>query len=387
MDTLFALSDRPGRLARQRVAAPVSGRYRCRCGRPIFFRNSRCLGCGAELGFEPTRLRLFALVPGPVGPAGATWRLSGAGARSRLYRRCANYDSPAGCNWLVPISDHSRLCIACRLNRTIPDLSMPENGEWWRRIETAKRRLVAQLLSLGLPVVPRTGEDAERGIAFDFLRAPEGEPTVITGHASGVITLNVEEADDARREAIRTAMGEPYRTLLGHFRHEIGHYYWDRLVRDTPWLEDFRRLFGDERRDYGEALRLHYEQGPPADWSSRHVSAYAASHPWEDWAETWAHYLHMADTVHTAIGFGLDTEQLESEIEPFGRDALFVHDHPQAERFLNFLNAWVELTTVFNELSRCMGQQDFYPFVLPAPVVMKLHFIDLVVRSQYEEIP
>ncbi|WP_341676501.1 putative zinc-binding peptidase [Niveibacterium sp. SC-1] len=382
MDTLFSLSDRPGRLSRKRRMAQVGGRYRCRCGRPIFFRNSRCLGCGAELGLETTRLRLFALAPGR---SPGTWRISGSGTRSRLYRRCANYESPAGCNWLVPISEQEELCVACRLNRTIPDLSVPENAEWWRRIEIAKRRLVTQLLTLGLPVMPRTGEDAERGIAFDFLRQVEGEPPVMTGHASGVITLNVEEADDARREAIRGAMNEPYRTLLGHLRHEIGHYYWDRLVHGTPWLEDFRRLFGDERQDYAEALKRNYEQGPPADWRSHYVSTYAASHPWEDWAETWAHYLHMADTVHTAIGFGLDTSHMESEIEPFGPEALFVQDHPQAQRFLDFLNAWVELTTVFNELSRCMGQPDFYPFVLPAPAVAKLHFIDLVVRSQQDE--
>src|SRR5262249_32771116 len=152
-------------------------------------------------------------------------------------------------------------CVACRLNRTTPDLSDPDNVRYWAALEAAKRRLVSQLLAMGLPVRSKAREDPEHGVMFDFLRAPKGGPPVMTGHASGLITINAEEADDAKREATRHAMREPYRSLLGHFRHEIGHYYWDRLIWDTKWLEPFRALFGDERASYAEALKRNYEQG------------------------------------------------------------------------------------------------------------------------------
>jgi hypothetical protein len=153
-------------------------------------------------------------------------------------------------------------CIACRLNRTIPDLHDPDNQRYWREIEGAKRRLVSQLLGMQLPVHSKVNEDPEQGVMFDFLRSPAGGPQVMTGHANGLITINVEEADDAKRAAIRQAMREPYRTLLGHFRHEIGHYYWDILIWDTKWLNPFRALFGDERSSYAQALKRNYEQGP-----------------------------------------------------------------------------------------------------------------------------
>ena len=152
---------------------------------------------------------------------------------------------------------------------------------------------------------------------------------------AGLITINVEEADDAKREQIRHAMREPYRTLLGHFRHEVGHYYWDRLIWDSKWLEPFRQLFGDERASYAEALKRNYEQGPPADWALSYISSYATMHPWEDWAETWAHYMHVVDSLATAMGFGLDAEDIEGDIEPFGPDALYAPDDPNATRFLD----------------------------------------------------
>jgi hypothetical protein len=204
---------------------------------------------------------------------------------------------------------------------------------------------------------------------------------VLTGHAGGLITINIEEADDAIRERIRTELHEPYRTLLGHLRHEIGHYYWDRLIRDTAWLEPFRTLFGDERADYAEAIKANYEQGPPPDWSERHISAYASSHPWEDWAETWAHFLHIVDSLDTAMAHGLDADDLEMDIEPFTRADLYDPDDPNADRTLFFLNAWIEMVTVLNEMARSLGHPDFYPFVMPRAVVKKLHFISLVVQD------
>jgi hypothetical protein len=362
--------------------------FRCQCGRPVFFRNSKCLACGTPLGYEPEAARVM-----PLEPAGeSTWREYGAGTQASAYRRCQNFDAAAACNWLLPADETDpqgqprALCRACRLNRTIPDLSLAENALWWGRIEMAKRRLVSQLIGLGLPVVPRS-DDPEHGLAFDFLRAPEGGPPVMTGHDNGLITLSVEEADDAKREKLRAQLREPYRTLLGHFRHEVGHYYWDRLVRDTDWIEPVRKLFGDERADYAQALKQNYEQGPPSDWKDRFVSTYASCHPWEDWAETWAHYLHMVDTVDTALSFGIDADDVEIEAEPWTRDALWRPEDCDAEAFLGFLNAWVELTAVLNEMARSMGQPDFYPFVLPRPAVAKLQLIHAIVRGAGAPVP
>ena len=180
---------------------------------------------------------------------------------------------------------------------------------------------------------------------------------------------------------MRTALHEPYRTLLGHLRHEVGHYYWSRLVAGSRWQEPFRQLFGDERADYAAALKRNYDAGAPADWRDRHITSYAASHPWEDWAETWAHYLHIVDGLDTALGFGLSAIDLDTTVERFGRDDLYAPDDGEASRFVFFLNAWFELAYVLNELSRSMGQPDFYPFVVSRPVARKLHFVHLVIRE------
>lgn len=381
----FLLHDSPARRSRSkgpRRFSELQRIYRCQCRRPVFFRNSYCLGCNTPLGYEPHLRRIYPLAPGPEPD---TWVLIGARANQpTLYRRCANLDSPAACNWLVRLDPRTAampLCISCRLNRTIPDLSVPGNDVLWNRVEVAKRRVVSLLVALGLPVASRVSEDPQRGLAFDFLRSPSGGPPVMTGHSDGLITLNIEEAEDAKREQMRAAMQEPYRTLVGHLRHEVGHYYWDRLIAGTAWLDDFRQLFGDEQQDYSAALRANYEQGPPPDWARRYVSAYASSHPWEDWAETWAHYLHMADTLGTALSFGLNKDSVDISIDPFQSDSLYRPEDPGAARFLSFLNNWVELTAVLNELSRSMGQPDFYPFALPRAAVAKLHFIHLVVGS------
>jgi hypothetical protein len=378
---LQALFDR---IAPTRKRRPVAaGRaYFCRCGRPVFFRNSVCLACETALGYEPHLRQVFPLEPGSEPEI---WQLTTDGANPGKYRRCANLDSPAGCNWLLADEEsegNPRLvCIACRLNRTVPDLSVPGNGALWGRLEAAKRRVVSSLLALDLPVKSRVDQDLNRGLAFDFLHSPPEGPPVLTGHQDGIITVNIEEADDSERERIRRQLREPYRTILGHLRHEVGHYYWDRLVAGSTWLEDFRTLFGDERQDYTAALQRNYQDGPTQGWNQWHVSAYASVHPWEDWAETWAHYLHMVDTLDTALSFGLNIRKLEMEIDPFDRDALFRPNDPGAKRFLSFLNSWIELTAVLNELSRAMGQPDLYPFALPRPAVAKLHFIHLLVTQ------
>jgi hypothetical protein len=349
----------------------------------VFFRNSQCLACKSRLGYEPNLAKLCPLEE--AGPS--VWRLAdGSGSDGKIYRYCANVNTASGCNWLVEAkenaSDPNGFCLCCRLDRTIPDLSFPANAEYYARISAAKRRLVSLLVALHLPVASRVAEDPERGLAFDFLRSPEGGPRVMTGHDNGIITLNVEEADDSTRERTRGEMGEAYRTLLGHLRHEVGHYYWDRLIAGTVWIDDFRKLFGDERQDYAAALQTHYQRGPAQDWPERFVSAYAGAHPWEDWAESWAHYLHILDTFDTANSFGLDPEaSIEVDVEPFGPDALYKADDAEANSFLPFINSWVRLTAVLNELSRGMGLADFYPFVLSRRAVAKLQFVQMVIAQ------
>lgn len=367
-----------------RIAAPFIGAssrdskvWQCRCGQAVFFRNSQCLACSALLGYAPVQACVSSLHAG-IEPG--TWLLDaqpGAGP----FRRCANLDTPAACNWLLPFADPGVLCLACSLNQTIPDLSIRQNHELWRKVETAKRRLVAQLLGLGLPVTGKHA-DAERGLAFDFVGVDLQGKLPTTGHANGLITLDIREADDAHRERVRLEMREPYRTLLGHFRHEIGHYYWDRLIAGGPWLDDFRRLFGDERDNYAHAMQRHYRQGAPLGWQQRHVSAYASMHPWEDWAETWAHYLHMMDALDTALGFGMSAREMDLDYQPFPANVLYAPQDPSAPAFLAFVNAWIELAGMLNELSRSMGQPDFYPFVLSPAVIGKLHFIHLVIQEQ-----
>lgn len=360
--------------------------FSCTCGQPVFFRNSVCLACGKPLGYDAVRGKLLPLEPAAEP---GWWRSGETLTRQRLYRRCENLSSAASCNWLIPAGSPSghtpALCLCCRLTRTLPSLNDPEHAAWWGRIELAKRRMVSSLLALRLPVVPRS-EDPQRGLAFDILVSLPGAPPVVTGHVHGVITLDACEADDATREHRRTSLREPYRTLLGHLRHESGHYFWERLVDGTAWLAPFRAVFGDERADYAQALQDHYNQGPPADWSSRHVTSYASCHPWEDWAETWAHYLHMRDTLGTARGFGIRGDRVELACEPFAPDVLHEGGSATADatdqQFLLWLNQWLHLTVALNEISRSMGVADFYPFVLSRPAVRKLHLVHRVIAHQ-----
>lgn len=357
--------------------------FNCQCGKPVFFRNSACLSCGTALGYLPEQAQLVPLAATDVPDVWVPWQTEGP-----RYRRCANLHTPAACNWLVPTEEvdaQGGLCRACRLNRTIPNLAdpqHPDNGELWARIEMAKRRLVSALLVMGLPVASRETEDPQQGLMFDFLRTPDGGKPIMTGHGSGLITLNIEEADDVHRERARAHMNESYRTLVGHMRHEVGHYYWDRLITGSHWLAPFRAVFGDETQDYQQALARHYDNGPPADWPLTHVSSYATAHPWEDWAECWAHYMHMSDMVDTASSFGLSLDQARLELTPFTREVLYQPDHPDAERYLGFVNHWAQLTMLMNGMARAMGQADIYPFVLAHQVVAKLHFIHLVVSEE-----
>lgn len=325
------------------------------CDHLVFFENTQCVACGHRLAFFPDVADLGSL-DGRTG-----------------YRPCVNYSAQDVCNWAIPAADAHTLCQSCRLTRVIPDLTVNSHKAAWYKLEVAKRRVIYTLLGLGLPVAAADEHDGE-GLAFEFKADPPDGPPVLTGHASGVITINIAEADDAERERRRLELHEPYRTLLGHLRHEIGHYYWGLLVeREAGRLARFRELFGDERQDYGAALKRHYDAGAPPDWQDRFISAYASSHPWEDWAETWAHYLHMTDTLEMAVSCGVTLRPRR-------------HGEPSLPRvpatagttdgpFERMLESWFPLTYMLNNLNRGLGQADPYPFVLSAPAVEKLRFV------------
>ena len=277
------------------------------------------------------------------------------------------------CNWLIPARSTDRACAACRHNGTVPDLSQERNIRLWRKIELAKHRLIYSVLRLELPL--RTRAEDPEGLIFEFLddHGVASGPKVLTGHDNGRITIALAEADDAERESRRSAMGEPYRTLLGHFRHEIGHYYWDRLVRDSSELAPCRATFGDDTRDYDEALRAHYQYGAPANWQESFVSAYATCHPWEDFAETWAHYFHIVDTLEMARAFGVD---IHPRVEAGAELETHIDFQPyRAQSVEQLVDAWLPLTFALNSINRSMGQPDLYPFILPPAIVYKLGFI------------
>jgi hypothetical protein len=347
------------------------------CEQLLFFENTRCERCGHVLGYLPERRVLSALAPAGDG------RWQPLAGESEARRFCANAAHDA-CNWLVEPGSPSPYCRACCHNRIIPDIGVVRNLLRWQKVEAAKHRLIYTLLALGLPLVSKA-EDPTAGLAFDFL-APPGDPDadappIMTGHADGLITINVAEADDHERERRRSELAEPYRTLLGHLRHEVGHYYWDRLVRDADRLEPFRALFGDERADYGAALQRHYAQGAPPDWRERFVSTYASAHPWEDFAETWAHYLHIVDTLETAKAFRM---RVHPEAGPEAGRLLAAEvdfEPDEAPTIGRIMAAWLPVSFAVNCLNRSMGQPDLYPFVLSPLVIEKLGYMHGLVQA------
>lgn len=352
------------------------------CGQLLFFENTRCESCGHTLGYLPELSVLSALTPEGDG----RWRP--LAAPDWVTQFCANAAYQA-CNWLVPAAGPLIFCNACRLNRTVPNLGVPEQLQRWQRLEAAKHRLVYGLLRLGLPLVGRA-EEPETGLAFDFLADSDSSDAldpveIITGHVRGLITINIDEADDAKRERNRQDMAEPFRTLLGHFRHEIGHYYWDRLVRNGVWVSAFRNLFGDERQNYLAALGNHYAAGPPADWQERFVSSYASTHPWEDFAETWAHYLHIVDALETAYAFGLSVCPWAGR-DPTLRASIDFDPYRQKD-FNTLVRAWLPLTYAVNSLNHSVGQPDLYPFVLAPTVMGKLRFVHGLIHVVEQNVP
>ncbi|MBU9178569.1 zinc-binding metallopeptidase family protein [Burkholderia gladioli] len=347
------------------------------CGQLVFFENVRCERCEAPLGYLPEVGEVGAF---EIDASSGQWRSLHPSVAGQLYRPCHNYSVENVCNWMVPADSPASYCESCALTETIPDLSNPDNRPLWYRTEAAKRRLVYTLTMLGLPVESRLLA-SERGMSFAFKAATESEP-VMTGHANGLITLNLAEADDAERERVRAAMHEPYRTLVGHFRHEIGHYYFDRLIVGSAWQEAFRERFGDERADYQAALDAHYQNGAPAGWEDSYISEYASMHPWEDWAETWAHYLHMVDTLDTANACGLVLDPDDDSL-PHLDDQTSVDE----ASFGNLMRRWFPLTYALNSLNRSMGVADAYPFALSPAVVAKLRFVHRVISATREAAP
>jgi hypothetical protein len=319
------------------------------CGLLLFFENSLCLRCRTPQGFVASRLDLATLEPGSDD--------------ERDLRRCANAGL-AECNWMLEPDEGGVLCRSCRLTRTRPNDDDATGLVGFAKTEGAKRRVLAVLLDIGLPVV-------EGELTFDLLSSTY-EP-VVTGHADGLITIDIAEADDTIRAQRRAQLGEPYRTMVGHLRHELGHYYEPILVDGTGARDAFRALFGDEREDYGAAMDRHYRDGAPAHWEREHVSAYATMHPWEDWAETFAHYLHIRATKQTAGAFGILVTGPPEANDP-GLMSVPAADHGD-DSFAEIIDNWLPLTYALNAVNRSMGLADLYPFTLGVTVIEKLSFI------------
>ncbi|WP_236976135.1 MULTISPECIES: zinc-binding metallopeptidase family protein [Mycobacterium] len=328
------------------------------CGQRLTFENSACLNCGSALGFSLDQMALLVIAKQEEDSDHA-----GAVAAAE-YQLCANL-YVAECNWLVPVDPPGTLCESCALT-----IERPHDGDTvglaeFARAEAAKRRLVAELHEMKLPIIGRD-QDPDYGLAFRLLSS--AHENVITGHENGVITLDLAEGDDVHREQLRVEMEEPYRTLLGHFRHEVGHYYFYRLIRTPEYLQRFNELFGDPDADYQAALDRHYSEGAPDGWEETYVSSYATMHPAEDWAETFAHYLHIRDTLDTSASCGLAPAAATFDRPPLGPSA-----------FPTIIEMWLPLSWSLNMVNRSMGHDDLYPFVLPPAVLDKMQFVHTVI--------
>lgn len=331
------------------------------CGNLLHFENTVCEACGAPLGFLPALGQLSAF--------------DADGRRALVdhnaWKPCANTAHDA-CNWMLPADDPAEYCPACSMNETVPDLSIPANLPLWRKLEVAKRRLIYTLDKLRLP-----HDDA--ALRFSFLADLDGQPPTMTGHDEGHITIALAEADDAEREIRRTRLNEPFRTLLGHMRHEVGHWYFIVLVARAGRTDDFRAMFGDESADYGAALQAHYATPQNDAWRGSFISAYAAAHPHEDWAECFAHYLHMVDSIEVAASYGM---RIDPVLDKQGVLGVALDFNPYRAGINDILAAWTPLTIAMNAMNRSMGTPDLYPFVLSAPVAQKLGFIHEVVHHR-----
>lgn len=305
------------------------------CNADLFFDNLVC-GCGLAVGFSPEQQRFVS-----------------------DQQFCANRDM-LGCNWTTAQDD--TLCDSCRMTSVHPDLSVDGNDQLWARAEAAKRHVLAGLLRWGWFGTGDTGARPEFHMLAEATSS--GAVDVTMGHASGLVTINLAEADASERIRRRDMLGEPYRTLIGHFRHEIAHFLFERLARSEQFVAEFRALFGDERQDYSAALARHYENGAPADWQAAHISAYAAAHPHEDWAESAAHTLLLTDIVDSFLAAGLRAASVpEKGYDPFAET--------QAQ---HLLDAALAIGVAMNHVNRAAGQPDLYPFVTTPRTREKLGF-------------
>ena len=338
--------------------------FTCNCGNTLFFENTRCLQCQRAVGYSPALDRMLPI------EEGSGWAL------------CQNGFQHGICNWLVPAAQAGSLCRSCQFTRTIGDLSLPGSLQAWHRLELAKRRVLQTLGALHL--YPQTKAESPDGLALDFL-APSPDKPVLTGHADGVITLNIFEADDVYREHQRKSLGEPYRTLIGHFRHELGHYYWDRFFRNRaeydPVMQEFRLLFGDERADYAAALQRHYQSSGVVADPNEFITAYAAVHPWEDWAETWTQYLHLTDALATVRAFGWKSEAVPIPFTTLSPEMVFTDAGRTDSLFLNDVNDWAKMTPALNEIAASLGHGNLYPFIFSTRTVRKMAFVHASVRK------
>ena len=345
-----------------------------RCGGQIFFDSVTCVRCGAMLGYLPLECTMAGFEPAAEGNH---WQRVGGEAAGRLYKQCANYGQHGVCNCVLDAEDQEELCPCCRLTAIIPSLVSEQNLAYWHSLEAAKRWLLYSLQSMRLDPF-RAQADGSPEMRFQFMESGLADGEITTGHYDGLITINLAEADPVERERHKEDMGEPYRTLLGHFRHESGHFYFQKLIAESNWLEGFRECFGDERADYGASLERYYAEKRFNLKDDSFVTTYAGSHPWEDWAETWAHYLHVVDTMETAYACGLGLKPRHAEeptLSPSPNTLL-------SGAFGRIGGDWLALSYVLNNLNRSMGLPDAYPFTLSETVLEKLAFVHRVVLAQ-----
>ncbi|MGY8837809.1 MAG: zinc-binding metallopeptidase family protein [Enterobacterales bacterium] len=379
--------------------------FKCNCTEQLilFFESSHCLACGRTVGIDD---EFDQVEPYEIDEQSGLFYK--AEAPDVFYKKCDNNAQYHVCNGMVnldtfiPVADKDEvLCFSCRFNETVPDLSIIGHIPLWKKMETAKRRALYTLKSLSLPLNTII-QEPESGLSFDFITDRNvsdhfvspiiGQDVVFTGHDCGHITINLAEADDVARSQAKIAMGERYRTLLGHFRHELGHYYFDQLIANSPKKHALcKQYFGDDELDYQQALDTHYKQGAPANWHETFISEYATMHPYEDWAETWAHYMHIIDTLETAKNFSITGSTTGNEFELDEADELRL---PQSAYYFNsqtsidaILDTWMEFSIILNSLNRSMGLADAYPFVLTQAVRTKLSFIHHAIHNRLNLMP
>lgn len=341
-------------------------RFFCQCRQEIFFNDLSCGVCGRDLVYDPVAKTMWS---GEVRSDFKFYTKTTASAEYMSFRVCQLRESVVKCNWVIGNNEPQSecQCVSCRTTHIIPDMGLDKNPRRWHLLERSKRRMLYNLLDLKLFCGEGRLSD---NLRFDFLEDRRSHPSielelVLTGHNNGLITINAAEADESFLHTMKEQLGERYRTLLGHFRHEIAHYYWCLLIEKPGLQARFREVFGDERQDYAQALEKHYQKMATKRWTFRYITPYASSHPHEDWAETWAHYLHMVDTLETAVSYGLSVYE------------------PKKNDFDHWFKEWAQVSQIMNALNRSMGMADPYPFFLSPIVEGKMRFIDEIVDSAH----